>query len=66
MLVLRRRQSESIVIDLRKWGLGLIEVSNVEVIGGDCRMGIEAAKEIPIHRREIFDKIERQQGPNAA
>jgi carbon storage regulator len=49
MLVLSRKQGEEIVID------GRIIVRIVEVHGNRVRVGIEAPKEIEVHRREIFD-----------
>ena len=48
MLVLSRKLSESIVID------GRITVTLVEVHGNKVRLGIEAPREIPIHRTELL------------
>ncbi len=47
MLVLSRRNGESIVID------GRITVTVVEVRGRQIRLGIEAPKEIPVRREEV-------------
>ena len=58
MLVLSRKKNESIVI-----GDGIV-VTIVEVRGDKVRLGIEAPKEVPVHRREVFDAIkmaERQE-----
>ncbi len=51
MLVLSRKYGESIVIN------GTITVTVVEVKGNFVRLGVEAPKEIPIHRSEIMQKI---------
>ncbi len=54
MLVLSRRIGERIVI-------GPDIVISVEDIRHDCvRIGIKAPVEMPVHRSEIADKIERE------
>lgn len=53
MLVLSRKCNESIVI-----GEG-IEVVIVAIRGDKVRLGIEAPKEVPVHRREVYDSIQR-------
>lgn len=60
MLVLSRKEREGIVIDLREFGLGLIELMTVEIRADKVRHGIEADKRIPVHRREVFELIESQ------
>jgi len=54
MLVLSRKKNESIVIDDR------IVVTVVEVRGDKVRLWIKAPKEIPIHRTEIHEAIQRE------
>lgn len=56
MLVLSRKVRESIVI-----GDGLIEIHVVEVRGDKVRIGVEAPKDISVHRREVFETIQRQE-----
>ena len=53
MLVLSRKKNESIVIN------NDITIVVVEIRGDKVRLGIEAPKEIPVHRREVFDAIQR-------
>jgi carbon storage regulator len=48
MLVLSRRNDESIVID------GRITVTIIEVRGQQVRLGIEAPKENPVWREELL------------
>lgn len=55
MLVLSRKKNESIVIN------DDIIVVVVEIRGDKVRLGIEAPKEIPVHRREVFDAIRRNE-----
>lgn len=52
MLVLTRKKSESIII-----GDQLVTITVVEIKGNCVRIGIEAAREIPVHRAEVRDRI---------
>lgn len=60
MLVLSRHRDEAVVIDLRKYGAGLVRLVCVEIRGDKVRFGIEASAEIPVHRQEVFDAIEQE------
>ncbi len=51
MLVLSRKKNESIVLGHD------ITITVVEIRGDKVRLGIEAPKEGPVHRREVFDAI---------
>ena len=53
MLVLSRKKNESIVVN------DDIVITVVEIRGDKGRLGIEAPKEIPVHRREVFDAIRK-------
>ncbi len=53
MLVFSRKKNEQIVIDES------IVITVVEIRGDKVRLGIEAPKEVPVHRREIFDAIRK-------
>ena len=55
MLVLSRKKNESIVIN------DDITIVVVEIRGDKVRLGIEAPKEVPVHRREVFDAIRRNE-----
>lgn len=54
MLVLSRKKNESIIID------GKIEIKIIESDDGKVRIGIDAPKDIEIHRKEVFDQIAAQ------
>ena len=56
MLVLSRKRNESIVINNE------ISIVVVEIRGDKVRLGIEAPKEIPVHRREVYEAIQRNEG----
>ena len=53
MLVLSRKKNESIVIN------NDITIVVVEIRGDKVRLGVEAPKEVPVHRREVYDAIKR-------
>jgi carbon storage regulator len=55
MLVLSRRKDESIILG------DDILITIVRIDKGNVRIGITAPKEVPIHRKEIYDEIKRQQ-----
>jgi carbon storage regulator len=55
MLVLSRRKGEEIMI-----GDNVI-VTLVEIRGGTVRLGVEAPEHVPVHRREVFEAIKRNQ-----
>ena len=57
MLVLSRKKNESIVIN------DDITIVVVEIRGDKVRLGVEAPKEVPVHRREVFDAIRRSETP---
>ena len=54
MLVLSRQKDESIVIG------DDVEITIVDVRGDKVRLGITAPKEITVHRREVYDAIQRE------
>lgn len=58
MLVLKQRQGEQIILDLRKHGLGLVEIHTVDITGWNVRLGFTAHPEVLIYRREVFNEIE--------
>lgn len=58
MLILSRKKNESIVIN------DDITIMVVEIRGDKVRLGIEAPKETPVHRREVFDAIRREEVEN--
>jgi carbon storage regulator len=55
MLVLSRKKNESIIIR------DDIVVMVVEVQGDKVRLGIEAPKDVPVHRREVYEKIKKSE-----
>ncbi len=54
MLVLSRQRDESIIIGDN------VVITVVDVRGDKVRLGIEAPVEIPVHRREVYEAIQRE------
>ena len=55
MLVLSRQRDESIFIGDN------IKITIVDIRGDKVRLGIEAPSEIPVHRQEVYEAIQREQ-----
>ena len=53
MLILSRKLNESIVID------GRIIVKVLRIERDTVKLGIQAPPELPVHRQEVFDAIQR-------
>lgn len=56
MLVLTRKSNQSIMIG------DDIEVSVLSVMGDKVRIGIQAPRDIPVFRREVYLEIQREGG----
>jgi len=54
MLVLSRHRDESIMIGDN------IVITVVDVRGDKVRLGIDAPTDIPVHRQEVYDAIQRE------
>lgn len=54
MLVLSRQKNESIMIGDN------IVLTIVDIRGEKVRLGIECPKEIPVHRQEVYEAIQRE------
>jgi len=54
MLVLSRKKNESIII------CDNITVTVIEIRGDKVRLGIEAPKDVTVHRREVYEAIQNQ------
>lgn len=58
MLVLSRQRDESIIIGDN------IVITIVDIRGDKVRLGIEAPKEVPVHRQEVYEAIQRERTQN--
>ena len=59
MLVLSRKKNESIIVNSD------IKIVVVEIRGDKVRLGVEAPREVPVHRREVYDAIQRSEAEAA-
>ncbi|WP_165067130.1 carbon storage regulator CsrA [Paludisphaera rhizosphaerae] len=55
MLVLSRKKNETIIINDR------ITVTVIEIRGDKVRLGIDAPKDVAVHRREVYEAIQQSQ-----
>lgn len=62
MLVLSRHRDESIMIGDN------IVITVVDIRGDKVRLGIEAPQDVPVHRQEVYEAIQREnrRGPEPA
>jgi carbon storage regulator len=54
MLILTRKVGESIMVG------NDIVITMLGVVGQQARIGIQAPKEIPVHREEIYERIQEE------
>ncbi|MEA4883634.1 MAG: carbon storage regulator CsrA [Clostridia bacterium] len=54
MLVLTRKAKQSIMIG------DAIEITIVEVKGDAVKIAIDAPREVPVHRKEVYEEIQRE------
>ena len=55
MLVLTRKKDQSIVIDDER-----IVIKVLDAQEGITRLGIEAPKDVSVHRKEIYNRIKKE------
>lgn len=54
MLVLSRYRDQSIIIGDN------VEIVVVDIRGDKVRLGINAPRDVPVHRKEVYDAINRE------
>lgn len=60
MLILSRRTGESLIIG------DDITVSVLEIKGNQVRIGIDAPKDVSVHRNEIYERIQAEKSQYVA
>lgn len=66
MLVLTRKNRESVVIGRPEDLEIVLEITILEIEGGRVRLGFQADNKMPIHRREVWDRISNGNGDGKA
>jgi carbon storage regulator len=60
MLILSRTRDQQVII-----GNEMVTITVVDIRGDRVRLGFTASKEVPIHRKEVYDAIQKDsQKPN--
>jgi carbon storage regulator len=57
MLVLARKNKESVVIAASDNSHELVRVTVVDICEGRVKLGFEAERNVPIHREEIWERV---------
>lgn len=60
MLILTRRVGETLMIGDQ------VTVTVLGVKGNQVRIGVNAPRDVAVHREEIYERIKREQGPQPA
>lgn len=58
MLVLSRKCMEAVVVGGANGVAHLLKVTVLEIEKGKVRLGFEAPQDIPVHRLEVWEKIQ--------
>jgi carbon storage regulator CsrA len=66
MLVLSRKSKESVVVGGSDGFERLLKVTVVEINRGMVKLGFEVDKEVPVHRLEVWERIQANGLPNGS
>ena len=59
MLILTRRMNETLMVG------DDVSVTVLAINGNQVRIGVKAPRHIPVHRKEIYDKIKKQESSDS-
>jgi len=60
MLVLGRKNQESVILAAEDGVVGKVKVTVVEIGRGVVKLGFEADKDVLVHREEVWERISRE------
>jgi carbon storage regulator CsrA len=66
MLVLTRKNMESVVVGGSDRFERMLKVTVLEIKNGSVRLGFEANASVPIHRSEVWDRIRESNGADGS
>ena len=64
MLVLSRKNDESVVLGRGAGFEGTVKVTVLEIGHGSVRLGFEANKDVPVYREEVWKRIRNSRRPD--
>jgi carbon storage regulator len=59
MLILTRRMNETLMVG------DDVSVTVLGINGNQVRIGVKAPRHIPVHRKEVYDKIKKQESSDS-
>jgi carbon storage regulator len=62
-LVLTRKNQEAVVVGGSGGFERLLKVTVLEIKGGCVRLGFEVDADVPVHRMEVWQRIQESRGP---
>jgi carbon storage regulator len=63
MLVLSRKSNESVVVGGTDRFERLLKVTVLDIRNGSVRLGFEADADVPVHRQEVWERIQAEGRP---
>ena len=66
MLVLARKIREAVVVGGVDGFSRLLKVTVVEISQGKVKLGFEVAADVPVHRLEVWERIQAERGAVAS
>ena len=64
MLVLSRKNGESVVAGGADGFHHLLKVTVIEIRGGSVRLGFDVDRSVPVHRSEVWERIRTEDRPD--
>ena len=64
MLVLSRKSQESVVVGGSDNFESVVSVTVLEICGARVKLGFEVNKDVPVHRREVWERIRADGQPD--
>ena len=66
MLVLSRKNNESVIVGGCDTFRRIVKVTVLEISGGRVRLGFDVESDVPVHRLEIWEKIQAGGKPQSS